>query len=53
MLDGLYPQVRRLVPLTPAAKDRRELLFSAAFTPEVLSRTVDRQAGHAGDGAGR
>ncbi len=37
MLDmGFIPQVRRLVRLTPRNNERKTMLFSATFTPEVL-----------------
>ena len=40
MLDmGFIPQVRRIVRSTPARQNRQTLLFSATFTPEVLSLT--------------
>ena len=40
MLDmGFIPQVRRIVRSTPKKEDRQTLLFSATFTPEVLSLT--------------
>ncbi|WP_019529630.1 ATP-dependent RNA helicase RhlB [Dasania marina] len=40
MLDmGFIPQVRRIVRSTPRKEDRQTLLFSATFTPEVLSLT--------------
>lgn len=38
MLDmGFIPQVRRIVRLTPHKEERQTLLFSATFTPEVIS----------------
>lgn len=40
MLDmGFIPQVRRIVRSTPRRENRQTLLFSATFTPEVLSLT--------------
>ncbi|MDG1773145.1 MAG: ATP-dependent RNA helicase RhlB [Oceanicoccus sp.] len=40
MLDmGFIPQVRRIVRSTPNKDHRQTLLFSATFTPEVLSLT--------------
>ncbi|MGK0499183.1 MAG: ATP-dependent RNA helicase RhlB [Oceanicoccus sp.] len=40
MLDmGFIPQVRRIVRSTPSKESRQTLLFSATFTPEVLSLT--------------
>lgn len=40
MLDmGFIPQVRRIVRSTPRKEDRQTLLFSATFTPEVISLT--------------
>jgi len=40
MLDmGFIPQVRRIVRSTPRREDRQTLLFSATFTPEVISLT--------------
>jgi ATP-dependent RNA helicase RhlB len=40
MLDmGFIPQVRRIVRSTPRKESRQTLLFSATFTPEVLSLT--------------
>jgi len=40
MLDmGFIPQVRRIVRSTPSKDSRQTLLFSATFTPEVLSLT--------------
>ena len=40
MLDmGFIPQVRRIVRSTPNKDSRQTLLFSATFTPEVLSLT--------------
>jgi ATP-dependent RNA helicase RhlB len=40
MLDmGFIPQVRRIVRSTPRKEDRQTLLFSATFTPDVLSLT--------------
>jgi len=40
MLDmGFIPQVRRIVRSTPHKENRQTLLFSATFTPEVLSLT--------------
>lgn len=40
MLDmGFIPQVRRIVRSTPRKEDRQTLLFSATFTPEVLTLT--------------
>lgn len=40
MLDmGFIPQVRRIVRSTPRKDDRQTLLFSATFTPEVISLT--------------
>lgn len=40
MLDmGFIPQVRRIVRSTPRKENRQTLLFSATFTPEVLSLT--------------
>lgn len=40
MLDmGFIPQVRRIVRATPKKTHRQTLLFSATFTPEVLSLT--------------
>lgn len=38
MLDmGFIPQVRRIVRMTPKGDYRQTLLFSATFTPEVMS----------------
>jgi len=38
MLDmGFIPQVRNIVRLTPKREERQTLLFSATFTPEVMS----------------
>ncbi len=38
MLDmGFIPQVRRIVRQTPKRENRQTLLFSATFTPEVMS----------------
>lgn len=38
MLDmGFIPQVRRIVRMTPRREHRQTLLFSATFTPDVLS----------------
>ena len=40
MLDmGFIPQVRRSVRSAPRREDRQTLLFSATFTPEVISLT--------------
>ena len=40
MLDmGFIPQVRRIVRSTPKKENRQTLLFSATFTPEILSLT--------------
>lgn len=40
MLDmGFIPQVRRIVRSTPHKENRQTLLFSATFTPEILSLT--------------
>ena len=40
MLDmGFIPQVRRIVRSTPRRESRQTLLFSATFTPEVISLT--------------
>jgi ATP-dependent RNA helicase RhlB len=40
MLDmGFIPQVRRIVRSTPQKENRQTLLFSATFTPEILSLT--------------
>lgn len=40
MLDmGFIPQVRRIVRSTPNKENRQTLLFSATFTPEILSLT--------------
>lgn len=40
MLDmGFIPQVRRIVRSTPRKENRQTLLFSATFTPEILSLT--------------
>ena len=40
MLDmGFIPQVRRIVRSTPKRESRQTLLFSATFTPEVLTLT--------------
>ncbi len=40
MLDmGFIPQVRRIVRSTPRRENRQTLLFSATFTPDVLSLT--------------
>ncbi len=40
MLDmGFIPQVRRIVRSTPQKENRQTLLFSATFTPEVMSLT--------------
>jgi ATP-dependent RNA helicase RhlB len=40
MLDmGFIPQVRRIVRATPPKTHRQTLLFSATFTPEVMSLT--------------